>query len=119
MMDVDRYKAAMIAAALKNPMTAEYPPEWDADGIEEDWVEKRSEELYNQIVASPEDMAEMLQEFYGDEAAQLMFAFCKNLGTLMNSVISLAPDARNVKLSLDSLINEYTIQQAQKEIDDA
>lgn len=119
MIDVDKCKSAMIAAASRDPMRAEYPPEWDADGIEEDFVEKRSKELYDTIIASPDDMAEMLQEFTGDEAGQLLFDLCKNLGKLISSDTALAPVAHNVKLSLDSMINEYTIQQAQREIDNA
>lgn len=119
MLDVQKYKAAMLKASSRDPMRADYPPDWDADGIEEDWVERRSKELYDTIIASPEDMTEMLREFSGDEAGQLMFVFCKNLANLLESVVSLAPVARNVKLSLREIIEEYADQQAKKEIEDA
>lgn len=120
MRSAEEYKSAMIAAAGKNPMRADYPPDWDAGSIEDEYVEKRSEEIYQGMMDDPEEMAEMLWSgFGGDNGKELMLDLCKELIALKRCVTSLVPVSIKVKLSLDSMMDEYSIDIAKREIENA
>lgn len=110
-MNIVDYSKAMRRAARQNPMTAEYPPEWDEQQLEEDMIEEKSEEFYEEMLEQPDDMAEMLYSGFNDK---LMEDLCIQLARMNRAVTSLAPVGRDLKIALDSMMDEWSIHKAKE-----
>ena len=58
----ERYRSAYNRAARANPMTADCPPQWNADCIRDDAIEKETEVILDEYMEDPTLMAEMILE---------------------------------------------------------
>ena len=113
---IEKYRNAYYRAGRLNVMTAEYPPEWDAQCVEDDFIEERSNEIYNELLGSPEVMAEMFYTAYSiDGDNKLMLEFCQRLAMMKTSVASVASTGRRLKSVLEGMMAAYAIQEAKSE----
>lgn len=59
---MDQYNRAYYRAATANPMTADCPPQDEADSIRDSFVEEVTEDKIREAVSDPDLMAEMVLE---------------------------------------------------------
>ena len=58
----ERYNKAYDRAAIANPMTTDCPPQWNADGIRDNAIEKETDLVIEAHSSDPSLMMEMILE---------------------------------------------------------
>lgn len=114
LLDIDQVHGAMRAAASRNPMTAEYPPAWDADSIEEAAIEKKEAAVYEQLEQDPEELSEL---FYSGFNHELMLRFCEQLQRVKLATVTIDVEARKLKPIMDDLFVAYSEAEAKRWIE--